>query len=64
VIDVTDNGAGLPEDFSIDRAKGLGLSIVHALVTSELGGSIEMYDDGGTRVHLVIPVRPARTVEV
>ncbi|MFN8036966.1 MAG: histidine kinase N-terminal domain-containing protein [Acidimicrobiia bacterium] len=64
VIDVTDDGAGLPPGFAIDRAKGLGLSIVHALVTSELGGSIEMYDDGGTRVHLVVPVRGSRTVEV
>ena len=42
LVDVVDDGVGLPEDFALDRAKGLGLSIVQALVTGELGGTIEM----------------------
>ena len=46
-IDVVDDGVGLPPDFSLESSRGLGLSIVQALVTSELGGSIEMRDDGG-----------------
>ena len=56
VIDIRDDGVGLPPGFSIDAARGLGLSIVHSLVTSELGGSIQVKDDGGTWVHLVVPV--------
>ncbi len=38
VVEVIDDGVGLPADFSLDRAQGLGLSIVQALVTGELGG--------------------------
>ena len=62
-VDVVDDGVGLPSGFSLDRSRGLGLSIVHALVTSELDGSIEMRNDGGTRVSLRVPVKPAVRVE-
>ncbi|MBI2169999.1 MAG: sensor histidine kinase [Actinobacteria bacterium] len=55
-VDIRDDGAGLPSGFSLESSRGLGLSIVHSLVTSELGGSIQMKDDGGTWVHLVVPV--------
>ncbi len=46
-VKVTDDGVGLPPDFSIDRAEGLGLSIIRTLVTSELNGSIDLYSAGG-----------------
>ena len=61
-VDVVDDGVGLPAGFSLDRSRGLGLSIVHALVTSELGGSIEIPEtwsraqDPSLRV---VPVKPA-----
>ncbi len=64
VVDVVDDGAGLPPGFSLDDGKGLGLSIVHALVTSELSGSIALSDDHGTRVHLRIPLRQAERVDL
>jgi len=48
---------GLPPQFRPDDSHGLGLSIVQALVTSELGGSIELSSENGTRVHLAIPLR-------
>jgi two-component sensor histidine kinase len=70
-IRVIDNGVGVNEQFDISRATGLGLSIVRTLVTTELGGTIEMrpagaqdrkdaaFDDGnsiaGTVVDLRIP---------
>lgn len=62
---VTDDGAGLPEDFSVDTTTGLGLSIVRTLVTTELGGTITMRrGDGsgarpGTTVELRIPLDSA-----
>jgi two-component sensor histidine kinase len=59
-VEVRDNGAGLPEQFTLDQARGLGLSIVQALVTSELQGSIEMSDDGGTAARLRVPVAMPR----
>ncbi len=56
VIAITDDGVGLPGRFSLDESKGLGLSIVQALVTGELGGSIEMHDADGTTVSVRVPV--------
>ncbi len=64
ILDVTDDGVGLPPGFSLEDATGLGLSIVKALVTGELMGTMEMRNDAtGTRVHLVVPIEMPR-VEV
>mgnify|MGYP003337229296 CR=1 FL=1 len=58
---VRDNGVGLAEEFSLDGSRGLGLSIVHALVTSELQGSIEMRgSDQGTTVRVRVPIAMPR----
>ncbi|HEY2814915.1 MAG TPA: ATP-binding protein, partial [Acidimicrobiales bacterium] len=48
VVRVTDDGAGLPDGFDLDRSTGLGLSIVRTLVTSELGGSIRLWSGEGS----------------
>lgn len=53
---VSDTGVGLPADFQLDDSSGLGLSIVRVLVTGELGGTINVDGDHGTRWHLHIPV--------
>lgn len=63
VVRVHDNGAGLPPGFSIDTSTGLGLTIVRALVTSELGGTIDMRTEDGTLVELRVPARPIPPVE-
>jgi len=63
-VDVVDDGVGLPLGFSLERSSGLGLSIVHTLVTSELGGSIEMCDEGGTRVTVRVPLTPELPAEL
>ena len=47
---------GLPAQFTLEGSRGLGLSIVQALVTSELQGSIELHDDGGTSARVRVPV--------
>jgi two-component sensor histidine kinase len=39
---VIDDGRGVESGFRLDDAKGLGLSIVRTLVTTELNGTIEM----------------------
>ncbi|HUR78017.1 MAG TPA: sensor histidine kinase [Acidimicrobiales bacterium] len=56
-VEVRDNGEGLPEGFTPESTDSLGLSIVTNLVTSQLKGSIEMFSDHGTVVHLHIPVK-------
>ena len=63
-VDVVDDGVGLPAGFSLESSRGLGLSIVHALVTSELGGEIEMRDDHGTRVSLRVPLKDSGGAEL
>jgi two-component system, sensor histidine kinase PdtaS len=41
-IRVIDNGRGVDPSFDLDHAKGLGLSIVRTLVTTELNGTIDI----------------------
>jgi len=59
-ITVADDGVGLPDGFSVEKASGLGLQIVRTLVEAELLGSIEMDSrDGavGTSVRILVPLR-------
>jgi two-component sensor histidine kinase len=59
-VEVRDNGVGLAEAFTLEGSRGLGLSIVQVLVTSELQGSIEMVNDHGTSVRVRVPVAMPR----
>jgi two-component system, sensor histidine kinase PdtaS len=63
-VSVEDNGAGLPEGFSLDGTTSLGLQIVRTLVETELHGrlTIAPRPGGGTQVVVnlaVMPVAPA-----
>jgi len=60
VVRVADNGVGLPEGFVLDGST-LGLTIVRALVTTDLEGTISMVSDGGTVVEVRVPVEPSAT---
>jgi len=53
---VRDDGVGVPPDFDLGASRGLGLSIVKTLVTSELNGtiSIDRGEGGGDRPGTVI----------
>jgi two-component sensor histidine kinase len=63
-VKVIDDGAGLPDGFKLEESTGLGLSIVRTLVTTELGGEIDIANgDGsgdrpGTVVALTLPIQP------
>jgi two-component sensor histidine kinase/putative methionine-R-sulfoxide reductase with GAF domain len=50
-LEVADDGRGIP----VDPARGTGLSIVHALVHDELGGTIELDGSAGTRARVRFP---------
>lgn len=59
ILDVVNDGEPLPDDFTLEGSKSLGLSIVTTLVT-DMGGTFEMASLGegfGTRARLVIPLR-------
>jgi two-component sensor histidine kinase len=60
VAEIRDNGRGLEDDFKLDVATSLGLSIVRDLIRSQLNGTIEMTnvpyaDGGGTLIRVVVP---------
>ena len=55
IIELYDDGIGLPVDFSVEKAKSLGLQIITTLVQDDIGGSFEMKNDHGTRCILRIP---------
>jgi two-component system, sensor histidine kinase PdtaS len=55
LLEVRDDGRGLPEGFSLDDA-GLGLQIVRALVESELGGRLAVDGGAGTSARVWVPV--------
>jgi two-component sensor histidine kinase len=54
---VSDDGQGLPEGFSLERADGLGLQIARTLIESELRGSLSLHTRaiGGTEAAVRIP---------
>jgi two-component sensor histidine kinase len=56
VVEVRDDGRGLPPGFSLDRV-GLGLQIVRSLVESELGGRLELDAGRGTTARVSVPAR-------
>jgi two-component system, sensor histidine kinase PdtaS len=60
VIEVRDDGQGLPEDFDLDSTQSLGLSLVRDLVRTQLGGEISLEsvgidEGGGTRSTIRVP---------
>ena len=48
VIEVRDNGIGLPEGFNLEKSDALGLQLVYTL-TDQLDGQIEFDSEKGTR---------------
>ena len=51
VLAIVDDGKGIPAEPS----KGTGLSIVRALVRDELGGTLELHGNDGTRAEVRFP---------
>ncbi len=55
VIEITDNGSGLPDDFSLEANRRLGLNIARTLVETDLRGNLSLgpAEAGGTTVRIV-----------
>ena len=57
VIEISDDGVGLPSDFDISTSSNLGLQIVRTLTENELRGSIELKSTKeGTTARLAFPL--------
>ncbi|MEA3286853.1 MAG: sensor histidine kinase [Candidatus Marinimicrobia bacterium] len=57
-IDVSDNGKGLPPEFDFKTAKSLGVRMIHMLIEDQLGGTVQVESNSGTRYHLEFPYEP------
>jgi two-component sensor histidine kinase len=55
IMKVSDNGVGFPPGFDIERDGGLGLQIVHTLVSGELGGKLTVGNEDGAVVTVRVP---------
>ncbi len=49
MVEVSDNGVGLPEGFDIEKNSGLGLTIVRTFIQQELEGSINVVSNSETK---------------
>ncbi len=57
VLEVRDNGRGLPAGFDVDMERNLGLGLVTRLARRDLGGSISARNDGGAVFSVSFPAR-------
>ncbi len=51
VLEVADNGIGIPANLDVHSASTLGLKLV-AIFTEQVGGTIDLEREGGTRFRL------------
>jgi two-component sensor histidine kinase len=58
LVQVRDDGAGLPSDFDLKRDGRLGLDLVDGLVTHDLGGTLSLDGDHGTIARLTFSAPP------
>ncbi|MDS1272064.1 histidine kinase N-terminal domain-containing protein [Lipingzhangella sp. LS1_29] len=66
LLEVSDDGGGVPADFDAGSTSSLGLQIVRTLIVGELGGELEFTrpSEGGTSVRMEVPIlRQAPTTE-
>jgi two-component sensor histidine kinase len=56
VLEVSDNGVGLPEDLNWRTPKSLGLRLV-ANLAAQLHGTLEVHNQAGARFRVIFPAR-------
>ena len=54
LLEVIDNGIGLPSDYDITKVKSLGITLIRTL-TSQIKGTFEISSKNGTRVVITFP---------
>ena len=55
ILDLYDDGAGLPDVFDLHKAKSLGLQIVRTLIEDDMGGSFQLIGRRGTHAWITLP---------
>ena len=54
VLEIIDNGIGLPSDYNIAKVKSLGITLIRTL-TSQIKGTFDISSKNGTRVVITFP---------
>lgn len=57
IIELYDNGSGIPENFATQSKKSLGLQIIRNLVEGDIGGNFTLYNDNGAHALITIPFK-------
>lgn len=57
IIELYDDGIGLPADFAPEKLKSLGLQIIRTMVEGDMEGKFELYNDHGTHAKIVVPCK-------
>ena len=55
ILEISDNGRGLPEDFNIDELESLGMQLVSNLVM-QIGGELEYGNRDGAFFRITFPL--------
>ncbi|WP_196592696.1 sensor histidine kinase [Pectinatus sottacetonis] len=55
IIELYDDGSGLPKGFETKKSKSLGLQIVKTLIEDDMNGRFELYNNKGTHARITIP---------
>ncbi|MCQ8904885.1 MAG: hypothetical protein NQU45_04135 [Methanothermobacter sp.] len=51
LLEIADNGVGLPEDFDPEGASTLGMQLVRSL-SEQINGDLKIESNGGTRISI------------
>ncbi|MDQ0202762.1 histidine kinase N-terminal domain-containing protein [Pectinatus haikarae] len=55
ILDLYDDGPGLPIGFEKRQSRSLGLQIVRTLIEDDMDGKFELYNNNGTHARITIP---------
>ena len=57
ILEITDDGCGLPQDFNITQTNSLGLKIVQTMAETDLGGKFQLLPlDRGSCARVTVPL--------
>ncbi len=56
LIEIQDNGKGIPEGITFENSTGFGLSLINNLVVGQLKGTVKLEREQGTKVTIVLPL--------
>ena len=58
ILNITDDGIGIPKNLDLKHCKSLGLRLVHIL-TKQLNASIDIFRENGTSFYMMFPNHPS-----